>query len=91
MDDDVDIENWDYSSSDDPDICDLILTTDGGDLQAVRAIRKKYEHLPSTIIFHMVNSCVDQLIYRLQKTVGVSPKAAIATLNILENCVRTCG
>ena len=45
VDDDVDIENWDYSSSDDPDICDLILTTDGGDLQAVRAIRKKYEHL----------------------------------------------
>ena len=49
VDDDVDIENWDYSSSDDPDICDLILTTDGGDLQAVRAIRKKYgylHHLP---------------------------------------------
>ena len=52
MDDDVDIENWDYSSSDDPDICDLILTTDGGDLQAVRAIRKKYEHhhLPWLIV-----------------------------------------
>ena len=51
VDDDVDIENWDYSSSDDPDICDLILTTDGGDLQAVRAIRKKYKHLPSSSIW----------------------------------------
>ena len=54
VDDDVDIENWDYSSSDDPDICDLILTTDGGDLQAVRAIRKKYEHLPSSSIWLIV-------------------------------------
>ena len=42
VDDDIDIENWEYSNSDDPDICDLILTTDGGDLQAVRAIKKKY-------------------------------------------------
>ena len=62
VDDDVDIENWDYSSSDDPDICDLILTTDGGDLQAVRAIRKKYGY-KSTIIFHMVNSCVTYFFY----------------------------
>ena len=54
VDDDVDIENWDYSSSDDPDICDLILTTDGGDLQAVRAIRKKYKHLPSSSIWLIV-------------------------------------
>jgi len=68
VDDDIDIENWEYSNSDDPDICDLILTTDGGDLQAVRAIKKK-----------------------LQKTVGSSPKSAISTLNILENCVKNCG
>ena len=68
VDDDIDIENWDYSNSDDPDICDLILTTDGGDLMAVRAIRKKF-----------------------QKTISISPKAAIASLNILENCVRNCG
>lgn len=68
VDDDIDIENWDYSNSDDPDICDLILTTDGGDLQAVRAIRKKF-----------------------QKSISSSPKAAIASLNILENCVRNCG
>ena len=68
VDDDIDIENWDYSNSDDPDICDLILTTDGGDLMAVRAIRKKF-----------------------QKSISSSPKAAIASLNILENCVRNCG
>ena len=68
VDDDIDIENWDYSNSDDPDICDLILTTDGGDLQAVRAIRKKF-----------------------QKSISSSPKAAIASLNILENCMRNCG
>ena len=53
MDDDVDIENWDYSSSDDPDICDLILTTDGGDLQAVRAIRKKYEYSLQSLVLLM--------------------------------------
>lgn len=41
VDDDVDIENWDNSYSDDTDICDLILTTDNGDIQACRAIKKK--------------------------------------------------
>ena len=44
VDNDIDIENWDYSESDDPDIYDLIMSTEGGDLQAVRAIKKKYIH-----------------------------------------------
>jgi len=68
VDNDIDIENWEYSESDDPDIYDLIMSTEGGDQQAVRAIKKK-----------------------LLKTVGSSPKAAISTLNVLENCVRNCG
>ena len=41
VDDDLDIENWDQSNSDDADICDLILNTPGGELQAVRALKKK--------------------------------------------------
>ena len=41
VEDDVDIENWDYSSNDDADICDLILNTPGGELQAVRAVKRK--------------------------------------------------
>ena len=42
VDNDIDIENWEYSESDDPDIYDLIMSTEGGDQQAVRAIKKKY-------------------------------------------------
>merc|ERR1711953_858046 len=68
VEDDVDIENWDYSSNDDADICDLILNTPGGELQAVRAVKRK-----------------------LQKSLANSPKASIATLNILENCMKNCG
>ena len=38
---DLDIENWEQSSSDDADICDLILNTPGGELQAVKALKRK--------------------------------------------------
>ena len=38
---DLDIENWDHSNSDEADICDLILNTPGGELQAVRALKRK--------------------------------------------------
>ena len=41
VDDDLDIENWDHSSSEDADMCDLILNTNGGELQAVRALKRK--------------------------------------------------
>ena len=41
VDDEVDLENWDYSNSDDADICDLILGTPGGELQAVRAFKRR--------------------------------------------------
>ena len=38
---DLDIENWDLSNSDEADICDLILSTPGGELQAVKALKRK--------------------------------------------------
>ena len=36
---DLDIENWEQSNSE--DICDLILNTPGGELQAVKALKRK--------------------------------------------------
>ena len=38
---DLDIENWEQSNSEDADICDLILNTPGGELQAVNALKRK--------------------------------------------------
>ena len=42
VEEDLDIENWDQSNSEDADICDLILNTPGGELQAVKALKRKY-------------------------------------------------
>ena len=38
---DLDIENWEQSNSEDADICDLIQNTPGGELQAVKALKRK--------------------------------------------------
>lgn len=43
VDADVDIENWDFNCNHLNDVCDLIINTEGGYLQATRAIRKKLQ------------------------------------------------
>ena len=41
VEEDLDIENWEQSTSGDADICDLILNTPGGEVQAVKALKRK--------------------------------------------------
>ena len=38
---DLDIENWEQGNSEAADICDLIQNTPGGELQAVKALKRK--------------------------------------------------